>query len=94
MYEEDDLYKSRSQKKRESTALQGLGEDLTRLSPPVLRALGLPEELLKALLDWPKMKTHEAKRRHMQFIGRLMREEIDDPTELIAAVAEEKRGRR
>ncbi len=94
MYEEDDLYKSRSQKKRESTAMQGLGEDLARLSPSVLRALGLPEELLKALLDFPKIKTHEGKRRQMQFIGRLMREEIDDPTELIAAVAQATRGRR
>ncbi len=86
MREEDDLYKSRSQKKRESTALQGLGEDLARLSPAVLRRLDMPEELLEALLELARTKTHEAKRRQKQLIGRLMREEVEDPTPLFDAV--------
>ena len=89
--EEDELYKSRSQKKRESTPLQGLGEDLTRLSPAVLRGLDLPADLLSALLEFSKLKTHEAKRRQMQYIGRLMRE-LEDPTTLIETLEARRRG--
>ena len=70
--------KSRSQKKRESTALQNLGEQLAALSPSALTSLELPDALLDALREWHKVKTHEAKRRQMQYIGRLMREEGDE----------------
>lgn len=65
---------SRSQKKRESNAMQALGEELTRLSAAQVRALQLPEDLQQAVLDWHAMSTHEARRRQMQFIGRLIRE--------------------
>ncbi len=70
--------KSRSQKKREGTALQNLGEQLAALSPSALTSLELPDALLDALREWHKVKTHEAKRRQMQYIGRLMREEGDE----------------
>jgi Uncharacterized protein conserved in bacteria len=66
--------KSRSRKKRESTALQQRGEELAALSPAVWKTLPLPPELAGALDDTRSMKTHEARRRHMQYIGRLMRE--------------------
>ncbi len=65
---------SRSQKKRDSTALQKTGEELLRLSPAKLAGLPLPEDLKKALADCAAMKNREAKRRQMQYIGRLMRE--------------------
>lgn len=91
METQDDFYKSRSQKKRESTALQGLGEDLAKLPPAVLRSLDLPEALLAALLELPRLKSHEAKRRQMQFVGKLMRE-IEDPTALVETLAARKRG--
>ncbi len=81
----DDEYKSRSQKKRESTALQKLGEELARLSPQLLRGLELPEDLRSALAELPRMKTHEARRRQMQYIGRQMRE-VEDPEALAEAV--------
>ncbi len=73
MLEEDD-YKSRSQKKRESTALQKAGETLCSLSKAQRQNLGLPMELAEAVDAYATLKTHEARRRHMQFIGRLMRE--------------------
>lgn len=72
--DEDDTYKSRSQKKRESTAVQRTGAALAALSKGDLETLGLPPDLLKAVLDWQKFPGHEAKRRQMQYIGRIMRD--------------------
>ncbi len=88
--------KSRSQKKRESTALQGLGEQLVALPVSSLERLDLPPALFVALRDWRNMKTHEARRRQMQYIGRMMREEGDEAAirekldELLAPGREEK----
>lgn len=73
---------SRSMKKRESTALQKLGEELAALPMGTLRSFPIPEDILNAVADWQKMKDHEAKRRQMQYIGRLMRE--NDVQELAA----------
>ena len=77
--------KSRSQKKRESSALQERGQDLASLSPAVLAKLPLAPELAEALAAWRGLKSHEAKRRHMQYIGRLMRE-VENADELLSAL--------
>lgn len=65
---------SRSQKKRESNAMQALGEELVRLPASKVRSMGLPGDLERAVLEWHAMPTHEAKRRQLQFIGRVIRE--------------------
>lgn len=78
-----DLGKSRSQKKRESTALQNRGELLASLAPSVLREFGLPAELEQAISDLRAIKKHEARRRQMQYIGRLMREIDEDIAQTI-----------
>jgi ribosome-associated protein len=65
---------SRSAKKRHSLALQEAGEKLTRLAQAEIRRLGLPPELEEALIQYAGIRGREAKRRHIQFIGRLMRE--------------------
>jgi ribosome-associated protein len=72
--EERNEEKSRSRKKRESTALQLAGEKLAALAPTELAALDLPEDLAAAISDLRKMRTRESRRRQMQYIGRLMRE--------------------
>ncbi|SHN56180.1 DUF615 domain-containing protein [Desulfovibrio litoralis] len=80
--EDEILEKSRSQKKRESTAIQELGERLVALTKTGQGRARLKElvalELLdldvyNALLELGALKTHEAKRRHMQYIGKMMR---------------------
>lgn len=73
-----DLQPSRSAKKRESLALQKLGEDLAALNPQARSELQLPEELQEALTEYDKIKDREGRRRHRQFIGKLMRE-VDAP---------------
>lgn len=76
---------SRSAEKRRSLALQELGEELTRLSPAACRELDLPPELSEALALYASIREREARRRQMQYIGRLMRE--TDAEALRAALA-------
>ncbi|WP_272700291.1 ribosome biogenesis factor YjgA [Desulfovibrio sp. Fe33] len=64
---------SRSQLKRDMTALQQLGADLAALGDKVVKEADLPPEVEKALLLIKTMTKHEAKRRHMQYVGKLMR---------------------
>jgi ribosome-associated protein len=64
---------SRSQLKRDMTALQQLGADLAALGDKVVKEAGLPPEVEKALLLIKTMTKHEARRRHMQYVGKLMR---------------------
>ncbi len=54
--------------------LQALGVALAALPESQLRAMSLGEDLLAALLEAKRIKSHEAKRRQMQYIGRLMRD--------------------
>ena len=72
-FDEIDDRPSRSQLKRDMTALQQLGADLAALGDKVVREAGLPPEVEKALLLIKTMTKHEAKRRHMQYVGKLMR---------------------
>lgn len=59
--------------------LQTLGEALVRLPAPRLGELGLPERLAYAIEQARTIGKHEARRRQMQYIGRLMREVDPDP---------------
>lgn len=69
----DDYIKSKSQVKREMTALQKLGEQLVDMNDKQLATIPLDENLLKAIHEARKMPAREARRRHLQFIGKLMR---------------------
>ncbi|MEG2140134.1 MAG: ribosome biogenesis factor YjgA [Bilophila sp.] len=69
---------SRSQKKRDSTALQNMGEELSALSPSVLAKMPVTQSIRDAVREWQKVASHEGRRRQMQYIGRLMREEADE----------------
>ncbi|BDQ35329.1 ribosome biogenesis factor YjgA [Pseudodesulfovibrio portus] len=64
---------SRSQLKRDMTELQQLGMDLAALGDGVIKGANLPEEVEKALLMIKKITKHEARRRHLQYVGKLMR---------------------
>ena len=70
----DSLPPSRSEKKRQSLALQNMGEELTRLGPQEVKNLDLPADLKEALQLYARIGDHEGRRRQMQFIGRVMRE--------------------
>ncbi len=65
--------KSRTDLKRESDALQALGEQLLTLRADLLAGLNLSEKLLDALAEAKRITNFEGRRRQMQFIGKLMR---------------------
>ena len=75
---------SKSQRKRDMTALQDLGESLLRLTSAELARIDLPEELRQAITGSARITSHEARRRHLQYIGKLMRQV--DPQPLRAAI--------
>jgi ribosome-associated protein len=64
---------SKTRLKEASHELQSLGAALVELSDERLSGLGLPEPLLEALQAYRRIRSHEARRRHMQLIGKLMR---------------------
>ena len=78
--EEEKERVSRSQKKRDSSALQEVGRRIADI-PAIKRArLPLPGDLRDALEEYDRLSGFEAKRRQLQFIGRLMREAQEEGT--------------
>jgi ribosome-associated protein len=77
---------SKSQLKREMTALQQLGAELVELPRERLAKIDMPERLREAIADAQRITKHEARRRQMQYIGKLMREV--DPAPLREALDE------
>jgi ribosome-associated protein len=65
---------SKTKRKREMHELQALGVALVGLSEAQLGVMEIPAELRQAVLEAKRIKTHEARRRQMQYIGRVMRE--------------------
>lgn len=79
--------KSKTQIKKEMQTLQELGEELVSLSAANRAKLPLDAELLDALQLADKLsKKHEALRRHIQFIGRLMRTRELEPIQRSLAI--------
>jgi ribosome-associated protein len=74
-YDEEPEIISKSEIKRQMTALQKLGEKLMELSPKQLALVPMSEKLEEALETAKRINHHEGKRRQMQYIGKLMRSE-------------------
>jgi ribosome-associated protein len=89
-YVDPDDRPSKSQRKRDASALQTLGTDLVGLTPARFAALALSEALRDAVVEYRRTKSFEGQRRQMQYIGRLMRN--TDPEPIRQAVAEQKLG--
>ena len=64
---------SKTRRKQDSHELQSLGEALLALPDDQLAALGLGDSLVEAIRAGRRIKSHEARRRQMQLIGKLMR---------------------
>jgi ribosome-associated protein len=75
---------SKTQLKQQMLALQALGQQLTELPAERLRGLELPERLRDAIDEFKRTRSHEGRRRQLQFIGKLMRGV--DPEPLRAAL--------
>jgi len=76
--EEEIIWVSKTEMKNDMEELQKLGEQLVELKPAVLEKFPLSEELADAIKDAQRFK-NEAKRRQLQYIGKLMRTEDVEP---------------
>jgi ribosome-associated protein len=65
---------SKTQRKREMHALQEIGEELVALPDDRLASLVLPDTLRDAIHDARRIDQRSARRRQLQFIGRIMRD--------------------
>jgi ribosome-associated protein len=77
---------SKTRAKNESTALQKLGADLLLLRVEQLKTLDLPESLFDAILETQNVRSHEGMRRHLQYVGKLMRQVEPEPIRAKMAV--------
>jgi ribosome-associated protein len=70
---------SRTRRKLEAEALQQLGKQLITVSESDLQRLQLPEQLIEALREARRIHSHNAQKRHLQYIGKLMRDIDPEP---------------
>lgn len=64
---------SKTSLKREAEQLQKLGKRIAELSNDVRVQLLLPVPLISAINDYNRFRSREARRRQLQFLGRVMR---------------------
>ena len=76
--EEEISWVSKTEMKTDMDALQKLGEELVGLKPSVLDKFPLSEDLAQAIKDAQRFK-NEAKRRQLQYIGKVMRNVDPEP---------------
>jgi ribosome-associated protein len=76
---DEDEFISKTRRKKQMTDLQKVGAELVRLSPEQLARIEMPESLRDAVLACKRFTKHEAIRRQMQYIGRIMRDLDADP---------------
>ena len=89
--DEQDLGPSKTRRKADAHAAQDMGAALIAMNREQLSRIALPENVLDAVLAAHSLRTHEAKRRQLQYIGKLMRN-ID--TAPIAANLDQSRARK
>jgi ribosome-associated protein len=88
--EDRDSRPSKTVRKSASHDLQKLGLALAELSDARLAATAMPESLRDAIEQFRRTRTHEGRRRQLQYVGKLMRGVDDAP--LREAVAEAQLG--
>ena len=79
---DEDEFISKTRRKKQMTDLQKVGAELVRLSPEQLARIEMPESLREAVLACKRFTKHEAIRRQMQYIGRIMRDLDAEPIAL------------
>jgi ribosome-associated protein len=87
---DDEGRPSKSQLKREAHELQQLGRDLAELPATRLASLAMPDSLRDSVLELRRTRSHEGRRRQLQYVGKMMRQFDANP--LREAVAQLKIG--
>ncbi len=73
---------TKSALKRQMTALQEIGEILVNLPESQLKQIPLENPLFDAIRTARSLKSHEARRRQLQYIGKLMRNIDPEPIQV------------
>lgn len=73
IYDDDELPKSKTQVKKDMRALQALGKKISELTATQQAQIPMDDALRKAVEDAPNITQNSARKRHFQFIGKLMR---------------------
>lgn len=71
--DEDDFI-SKTRRKKQMHELQDVGAQLVALSAEQLARIEMPDTLREAIEDARRFTRHEARRRQIQYIGRIMRD--------------------
>ncbi|MEJ2763903.1 ribosome biogenesis factor YjgA [Photobacterium sp. MCCC 1A19761] len=79
--EEEIIWVSKSEMKRDMEALQKIGEELVALKPNALAKIPLDDALRDAIKDAQRFK-NEARRRQLQLIGKMMRQIEIEPIQV------------
>lgn len=83
---------SKSQLKREMTALQELGQELVEQPKDRVKRVPMPEDVRDAILECQKIKDHEGRRRQLQYVGKKMRTLEEDEIAAIRNVLDSWKG--
>ena len=81
----DEARISKTERKRRATRLQQLGRSLTELNAVQLATVPASQALQAAIKEYQRFPSNEAKRRQLQFIGKLIRDEDTEGIELALA---------
>lgn len=77
---------SKTQLKKAMHELQSLGKDLLELPDARLQSIPMPDSLRLALQELKRTRSHEGRRRQLQYVGKLMRRADAEPLrEAVAA---------
>jgi ribosome-associated protein len=92
--EDESAPPSKTQRKQQMEDLQTLGEELVALSTDRIKKIDIPDALRDAVREAQRMTRHdEAKRRQMQYIGKIMRNvEVEPIRAALALVRGESAG--
>jgi ribosome-associated protein len=83
---------SKSEMKRQSDALQKLGEQLIEAPRDRVKRVPMPDDLRDAILHCQTITNHEGKRRQVQFVGKLMRSLDEEEVGVIQRTIESWKG--
>ena len=70
---------SKSQRKRDAHAVRDLGVELVKLKAAQLEKIPLPDAIRDAVMQAQQIKAHGARRRQLQYLGKLLRQIDSEP---------------
>lgn len=78
-FAEGDGIPSRSQRKREALETRALASRLIELKPAVVAGFPLDNDVLRAIDDARRIKSHIARKRQLQYVAKLLRRVDEQP---------------